>query len=287
MKKALVIGGMNIDILGTPSGAFHSGDSLPGHIRLSVGGVGYNIASKLSESGVKVYFFTVLGDDLFASLAKNACYSSGIDISHALMTHSASPSYMAIHSLDGSMTAAINDMSALNLVNPEYLASKSKILKADFDLCVIDANLPEEAIKAIPHLVSSPILADPVSCEKGLRLLPVLSSLTAIKPNAMEALALSGLPDIPDAAKWFLDHGTEQVYISLGRDGVYYAGNGECGYLPIDKPMDVPATGAGDAMAAGLARAIMKKASPREAAHAGLLAATQFLESKKRSESDE
>ena len=62
---------------------------------------------------------------------------------------------------------------------------------------------------------------------------------------------------------------------------------GNSNYLSVDKPMDVPTTGAGDAMAAGLARAIMQKASPREAAHAGLLAATQFLESKKRSENDE
>lgn len=282
MKKALVIGGMNIDILGMPTGSFHQGDSLPGHIHLTIGGVGYNIASHLSDSYVQVHFLTVLGNDLFANMAKKACDSRHIDISFSLETTLSSPCYMAIHSLDGSMTAAINDMSALRLLTPEYLDINRKIIDAHHDLCVVDANLPADTIKAIPHMVCSSILADPVSCEKGSRLLPILSSLKAIKPNAMEALALSGMTDIPDAAKWFLDQGTEQVYISLGRDGVYYAGDNDCGYLSVDQPIDVPSTGAGDAMAAGLARAIINRATPRDVAHAGLMAATRFLESKQK-----
>ncbi len=52
--RMLVIGGMNMDFLGTAGGAFVAGDSLPGTISLRPGGVGRNIAQTLASHGAEV-----------------------------------------------------------------------------------------------------------------------------------------------------------------------------------------------------------------------------------------
>ncbi len=49
-----MFGGLNIDIPGMPAAGYHPADSLPGSIHLSVGGVGFNIASHLAEGGMAV-----------------------------------------------------------------------------------------------------------------------------------------------------------------------------------------------------------------------------------------
>jgi pseudouridine kinase len=276
-RKALVIGGMNIDILGTPTAAFHPGDSLPGRVGLSVGGVGYNIAARLAGFGMRVTLFTAIGEDFFACIAEKACEEKGIDISLSLRVPAPSPIYMAIHGQDGAMTAAINDMAAIAKLAPDHLEAHRHALSGPFDVCVIDANLPEETLSAIPRLVKAPILADPVSCEKGRRLLPVLSYLTAIKPNAMEALALSGREDIPAAARFFVAQGVKQVYVSMGKDGLYCADAKEEVQLPSLISTTAPSTGAGDALAAGLALGIAAGKSTADTARMGLEAAADYL----------
>ena len=55
-----VIGGINLDVTGTILGETRPGDSNPGKITLSPGGVGRNIASALREHGHEVLLVTAL-----------------------------------------------------------------------------------------------------------------------------------------------------------------------------------------------------------------------------------
>lgn len=276
-KKALMIGGLNIDMLGIPADAFRPGDSLPGRVRLKVGGVGFNIASRLAESGFRVSLITAFGNDQFAGMALEACRAKEIDISLSLRADCSSPTYMAIHAADGSLLSAINDMQALEALTAEYFLRHQRALPSGFAISVLDGNLPEESLKTLVGILPPPILADPVSCEKGLRMLPVLDRLKAIKPNALEALAMSGCRDVPDSAQWFLDQGVEQVYISMGPDGLYYADKSERGHIPVRVAIRVPTTGAGDAMTAGLAPGIASNLAVSDIARSGIDAANRYL----------
>ncbi len=278
--KVLVVGGMNVDILGTPENAYHPGDSLPGTIRLSVGGVGFNIASHLARSGASLTFVTAIGNDAFAGITRKACQALGLDTSLAYQFPGPSPIYMAIHQEEGKMAAAISDMAAMEHLDSAHLMAHQAALQKDYDICVVDANLPEDCLRLLPRLVRAPILADPVSVEKGRRLLPILPDLFAIKPNALEVLALSGCRDIPEAANWFLDQGVHQVFISLDQEGLYFASAAGTGRLAPEKVLNVPSTGAGDAMAAGLARGIALKKSAEDTAKMGLSSAANHLNRK-------
>ena len=112
----------------------------------------------------------------------------------------------------------------------------------------------------------------------------MLGRLTALKPNRMEAELLSGVPihneaDAARAAEKLLDTGLQQVYISLGSDGLYAADRqGHTARVACPKVQIANATGGGDAAAAALASCIAHGKTLEEAAHlaigAGALACT-------------
>ena len=52
--KCAVIGAANIDIGGFPAAALAGGDSNPGRVTLSAGGVGRNIACALARLGAQI-----------------------------------------------------------------------------------------------------------------------------------------------------------------------------------------------------------------------------------------
>ena len=55
MKRLIVVGGMNLDLLGVPAGPLLPRDSNPGKITLRPGGVGRNIAEKLAKAMSYMY----------------------------------------------------------------------------------------------------------------------------------------------------------------------------------------------------------------------------------------
>ena len=58
-----VIGGVNMDISGTPAGPLRAGASNPGRVTLAPGGVGRNIAENLRRMGRRVSLVSILGED--------------------------------------------------------------------------------------------------------------------------------------------------------------------------------------------------------------------------------
>ena len=60
----VVVGGVNMDIGGISHAQLVSADSNPGRVRISLGGVGRNIAHNMALMGLDVRMVTVLGGDL-------------------------------------------------------------------------------------------------------------------------------------------------------------------------------------------------------------------------------
>ena len=271
-----VIGGMNMDLLGMPDGALLPRDSTPGRVVMRPGGVGRNIAARLAQMGAQVHLITALGNDDRANLLGAYCRGEGIDLSLSVETPFPCPTYLCIHDERGDLAAAINDMAAMNALTPQVIAQAADTINA-CDGCILDANLPRETLEAIPRFITAPLIADPVSAIKAHRLRGLLPHLTAIKPNQLEAAALTGQQQPPQAARALLEAGVKNVFISMGAEGVYYANEAEQGVVPALPLPHVPLTGAGDALCAGLAVALSRKMSPRECARAGCAAAHEAL----------
>lgn len=278
----VVAGGLNIDMEGQPLAPPRAGDSNPGRVRLSAGGVGRNIARSLSLLGLRVELLTVLGEDALAREAERGC--AGIGLSHALrLSGVRTPSYLALRDERGELLLAVADMDACENLPPDAFSDSLPLLRRAGAL-VLDANLPAATLAWLAEHCPAPLFADPVSAAKAERLAPLLPRLGMIKPNRLEAERLTGLrvtdrASAEAAARRLLERGARRVFLSMGPDGLLAAADGAFIWqdaLPV-RPRSV--TGAGDAMTAALVWAALRGEAPRRAARLAAAAAAIALES--------
>ena len=180
---AAVVGGVNVDIGGQSYAPLVARDSNPGRVRISLGGVGRNIAHNMSLLGVDVRLLTAFGDDLHAQRVAASCGELGIDISHALQVPGGTTStYLFLNDVDGDMALGLSDMDICERITPAYLASKLSLLN-NAQVIVADTNIPAESLQYLVTHCTPPVFVDPVSTAKARKVQPVLGRVHTLKPN--------------------------------------------------------------------------------------------------------
>ena len=281
---AVVIGGVNIDIGGRSFAPLIPADSNPGTVSLSLGGVGRNIAHNLSLMGADVYLMASYGDDLYGQQVVASCANLGIDLSHGLKVPGGTTStYLYLTDDQGEMALAVSDMSICEKVTPEYLAEHLSLLQ-NARVVVADTNIPAESLRYLAENVTAPLFIDPVSTTKAEKVRPILGKIHTLKPNRLEAELLSGIPlhdrgDVKLAADKLLSTGLKRVFISLGADGIYAAGQDEQFRMENIPGSMVNTTGCGDASMAAIVWAWLEQLDLRGSARAGLAAGSIAMES--------
>ena len=271
-RRVTVVGGANTDICGRPSHALVRHDSAPGRVSVTHGGVGRNIACDLARLGVRTRLVTALGDDGFGASVREGCLSCGVDMSLTRVVPGARSSvYLYLSDEKGEMDAAVSDMEVTERLTPEALCGLLGEID-DADAVVLDGNLPAETIAFLCESLSAPIVADPVSTAKAARFAPVLGRLAAIKPNLLEARALTGKDSAEDCVEALLRSGAGSVFLSLGGGGLLAARGEERVLLPCEKAEFVSATGAGDAATAAVVWALVHGLGLAAAARAAVAA---------------
>lgn len=276
-KGAVVLGGVNMDIGGSPVNKLVMRDSNPGVITLRPGGVGRNIAHDLRLLGVDVSLVAAVGGDVYGQGILESCRALGIDMSLARIEMDArSSTYLYVTDETGDMQIGIADMEITQLISPEYIGAQLARIN-EFAAVVLDANLSPEAVEYAARNCTAPIYADPVSTAKAVRLAPVLDRLYAIKPNIYEAEKLTGERDPVRAARALIGAGVRRVFISLGEEGMLAAEGGQVIRMPRELVTVVNTTGAGDAATAAIVWAGLQgmslEASVRAAVKAGAITA--------------
>ena len=281
----VVVGGVNLDIGGRPHGELVAADSNPGQVRMSLGGVGRNIAHNMALMGLDVRMLTAFGDDMNAQRIAASCGELGIDISQCLtVPGGATSTYLFITDGHGDMALAVSDMEIYEHVTPAFLAGRARLLQ-NAQLLVVDTNIPAQSIAWLAENIRLPIFADPVSTAKAVKLQPVLGRLHTLKPNRIEAELLSGVAitdeaSLRAAADALLATGLHRVFISLGGDGVFAADrSGERVHLPVLPAEMVNTTGCGDAFMAAITWAYLQGTDLTDTAKAGLAASVIAMES--------
>lgn len=274
-----VVGAVNVDISGTPDTELLSGDSNPGHVRITLGGVGRNIAENLCRLGHRVMMITALGEDSNAAQVKAGCREVGIDLSHSLtVPNGRTSTYLCLNDEQGEIVGAVSDMAIYEALTPTFLSTRLEVLN-HASLVIVDGNLSSETLTYLSRNVTAPIFADPVSVKKAHHLSDALHAVTAIKPNRPEATLLTGVEihthdDLPKAAQVFLRKGVQNVFISLGGDGVYYDDGADRGILPVISGPIHNTNGCGDAFLAAAADGYLSGLDIRQIAQRGLAASS-------------
>lgn len=276
---AVVIGGSNIDILGEPSESFVVGDSNPGRVSCSAGGVGRNIAENLARLGSSTRLISAVGNDAYGELVLQQCQTAGIDIKHVSQIENASTSvYLSVLNAERDMHVSIADMGILERID-DHLLSQHETLLNHAAIIVIDANLSSSALAyLLQNYAHQPIFVDTVSSAKAQKLKPYLSGIHTLKPNLLEAEQLATIKyksdnDLNRMADWFHQQGVKRIFITLGERGVYFSDQQQQGLLPAAKVTMMNANGAGDAFVAGLAYSWLQQWNSRESAQFAMAAA--------------
>ena len=178
---AAVVGGVNVDIGGQSYAPLVARDSNPGRVRISLGGVGRNIAHNMSLLGVDVRLLTAFGDDLHAQRVAASCGELGIDISHALQVPGGTTStYLFLNDVDGDMALGLSDMDICERITPAYLASNLSLLN-NAQVIVADTNIPAESLQYLVTHCTPPVFVDTVSTAKARKVQPVLGRVHTLK----------------------------------------------------------------------------------------------------------
>lgn len=268
--RICVIGGANADIIATSFGAFVPNDSNPGAVRLTAGGVGRNIAHNLALLGDEVVFLTQFGGDAFGRFTADSCRDAGMDVSLCDVAPKGVRScFLSINDCNGEMVGGVADMVAAEGITAEWLASKlSKV--GDVDVYVADANITLEALAYLIDYADKPLYLDAVSGAKAQKIkeamaLSVKKHFFSLKCNQLESIILEDLETV------------DRKFVSLGANGLDVVEGHTKHHFSALPCHVVNATGAGDALMAGIIHA-GPEASVEEAARIGLLCAKNNIE---------
>ena len=280
-----VFGAVNMDIGGTPDAPLVRGDSNPGTVRISPGGVGRNIAHNLRLLGNEVKLVSAFGDDAYGQHLAESCRALGIDTRESLFAEGERTStYLYITREDGNPELAVNDMRIYRKMTPEFIAEKTDLLEGS-GLIIVDANLPQQTVEAVCKGSKAPVFAEPVSGVKALRFRNVLPFIHTLTPNLLEAEALTDRSIDPEdpaslsaAACVLLREGVQQVVITLGAKGCFFTDGHRARILPAFPARMVNGNGAGDALISGLAAGFCKGFSLEDSVLLGMAAASIALE---------
>ena len=268
--KICVIGGANVDITAASYSKFVPGDSNPGTIRLSFGGVARNIAHNLVLLGDEVRLLTVFGSGDFGRMTREDCERIGMDLSLSMTALSDAHScFVSINAPDGEMLGGVADMSATEGLTPSVLAERMPALNAS-DAVVADCNLSIESLVYLIGHCTAPLYIDAVSGAKAVRLRDALllsggRQIHALKCNHLEEELLGEVA------------GVRRRYVTRGSQGVRVLEGGCTADFPALPATVVNTTGGGDALLAGIVHC-GPESPVAEAVRVGLLCARAAVE---------
>lgn len=256
----LVLGASIVDIFGFCGRSYAQRDSIPGHIKISFGGVCRNIAENLARVGVNTQFISTLGDDENGKSILEHSRKLGYNMENSLFLEGEStPTYLAILNHQGEMESAVVDMESLNKMDEVFVDGKHEVFE-NAEYTIVDSDNPallEYILKK--YQGKSKFILDPVSAKKAKKIRHLIKYFHTIKPNRFETEALCGFKietndDLRKAGKFFIEQGVKNVFISLDADGIYYiTSEGEEGTLACCEAIEVKnVTGAGDSFVAGI-----------------------------------
>lgn len=266
----LVLGASIVDIIGFSRKKYHERDSIPGNIKISLGGVCRNIAENLARVNVNTEFISILGgDDQGRNILENSKLI-GYNMEHSLILEDEyTPTYMAILNEDGEMESAIVDMDSLDKMETSFIDSKSHIIE-NAEYTILDSDNPE----LLEYILTTfkgktKFVLDPVSATKAEKIKHLIKYFHTVKPNRLETEVLCGFKienddDLRRAGEYFLNLGVTNVFISLDADGIYYKNKLEEGKIGTTCVEVKNVTGAGDSFVAGVGYGYMNNLSMKD-----------------------
>uniref|UniRef100_A0A6I8SNK2 Carbohydrate kinase PfkB domain-containing protein n=1 Tax=Xenopus tropicalis TaxID=8364 RepID=A0A6I8SNK2_XENTR len=183
------------------------GQTNPGQVHQSFGGVGRNLADCLCRLGAKPLFISALGQDEHANSVMHYCSHMDMGGVARLKGHNTA-TYCAVISGTGELSLGLGDMDIHQQITENYVSQFADCL-AQARLVCIDGNIPLSTIQYVCGLSRRhgvPVCFEPTDEDKSCK--PFLSdswtALSFISPNLKELIGINralGYP-VPQGEIW-------------------------------------------------------------------------------------
>lgn len=280
-KKILVLGASALDIKAQPTEPIQPTVSVPGMLRLGVGGSARNMAENLARLEIETVLFSAIGDDAAGRYLLQETARVGVDVSQVIVSpEHRTGAYLAMIGQRGELEWSLDDMAVMRLLSTGYLHERRAIFR-DIRAVVVDMNLPALTLQAVYALAKRHrvgVCADPTARGLAHRLKPYLSQTAIVTPNVAEAEVLcertiGSVDDAAAAVRQLVAKGVKLAIITLGEQGLVYASADERGHVPALEMDVVDATGVGDALTAAVVFGLINDFPVDEAVRLGVTAA--------------
>ncbi|XP_078112235.1 uncharacterized protein LOC144521555 [Sander vitreus] len=316
----VVIGGINVDFIAKgKTKTLHFGQTNPGSVCQSFGGVGRNIADSLSRLGISLLFISATGADSHSEAVLNYCKhmnTSGV----ARLEEQSTATYCAVITESGELSLGLGDMDIHQQITEQYVSQFEKQLSSATLVC-LDGNIPVSTIDYVCSIAKKHninVWYEPTDSEKACK--PFLSdawkSLSYSSPNLAELCTMNQTLGIPTPevlpcsleevlsvavalSRPLLEH-LHCLVVTLGANGVLVCGEHDAGSvnlqprkqkrrrqlcavhypaLTVTAEETVNVSGAGDSLAGALMAGILQRRDTDSCVRMGLLAARLSLTS--------
>jgi ribokinase len=274
MKSILVVGSVNLDLVSTGKRIPAPGETVTGiQFQTFHGGKGANQAVAVGRLGYPVSMVAKVGDDEFGARLRQGLADAKVDVT-AVKTARNTASGVALISVDAHGQNSITVVPGAN----------GKLLPRDLDkalprlrsagMILAQLEVPMETVEYLSEIAERyhvPLMLDPAPARPIAK--AVLRRVSYLTPNETEACTLCGTAageltarNAGEYADKLLKSGAANVIIKMGGQGAFVAsGDGARTLVPSFEVPVVDSTAAGDAFNGGLAVALMRGASLREA----------------------
>ncbi|UXX81051.1 ribokinase [Reichenbachiella carrageenanivorans] len=279
MKKIVVVGSSNTDMIMQLPNIPRPGETLSGGVfTQAAGGKGANQAVAVARAGGAVAFVAKVGQDEFGNQALAGFCAEGIAVSAVTKTaHAASG--MAFIFVDAKGENSIGVAGGANdLLTPEDIMQQTSQIE-QADILLIQLETPIAAVQkaiALAHVNHKMVILNPAPA----RVLSeeLLAQVDILTPNETEAELLTGIvvsdeASAQQAAQILLGKGVKKVLITVGKQGVWVAENGQIELVPGFEVEARDTTAAGDTFNGALAVALAEDKDLKSAVRFGQAAA--------------
>jgi ribokinase len=286
IKKILVIGSSNIDLILRIPRFHHPGETIKGENLVTVfGGKGANQAIASKRLGGKITFMTKLGNDSYGKSYHHYLIKMGLHQKYLLKDKILPTGIALIELVPKGENRIIVSSGANGSLSLKDLKRLTPLWK-EIEVFVTQFEIPIETVKMGLKMAKKHGAITLLNPSPPIQLPPnILPLVDFIVPNEWEAQSLTGIKwkgdqEIRKMAKRLLDMGVKNVVITLGPKGLFFKNRCQEFWMEAFKVKAVDTTAAGDAFLGALASGLSENKPLREvlesANGAGALATTKL-----------
>ena len=259
MKKIVVVGSINVDLVMTTERVARVGETVRGtDFKTVAGGKGANQAVAAARLGAEVKMLGAVGNDSYADLMLDGLKKDGIDTS-AIEHFDTSTGVAVIVVCNGDNSIIIN-AGANACVTPEYIDRHTDAIEwADF--VIMQYEIPQETVLHTAKLakkLGKTVVINPAPMTTTPA--ELLENCDLFVPNETEAETLLGIALDPESAlKKIHDLGAKSVIITLGEKGSISFDGEKIHQQNAKKVTAVDTTAAGDCFVGALVTALCEE----------------------------